>query len=216
MKTICIAADGSEGFKADDNLRWNLSRGTSRGGGGRIAIRLTDGDFSSFDVTKITATGWYSNHNVAGDFDKTPLASSAGTVYLQPSGVGEKCGTVYIRNTGTVESSNWTHSLTWLPAGTRGDAVSDFRYADLVLDGAAWVALSASFRAKSVALASNCAIDLNGETLVVERATLGGVKLSSGTYAAGNAAVADYLVDTAEGAGGKLVVTGGGFSIIVR
>jgi hypothetical protein len=92
--------------------------------------------------------------------------------------------------------------------------VSDFRYADLVLDGAAWVALSASFRAKSVALASNCAIDLNGETLVVERATLGGVKLSPGTYAAGNAAVVGFVVDSTTG--GSLVVTGGGLSIVVR
>ena len=48
----------------------------------------------------------------------------------------------------------------------------------------------------------------------VNTAKVNGVKLASGTYAAGNAAVADYLVDTATG--GALVVTGGGFSLIVR
>ena len=65
-------------------------------------------------------------------------------------------------------------------------------------------------------MGSDTVLDLNGMTLVVNTAKVNGVKLASGTYAAGNAAVANYLVDTAEGAGGSLVVTGGGFSIILR
>ncbi len=220
--TGTIAADGGEGFTADDNLRWNVGKGYARGGGGRIAIRLTDGDFAAFGTANILARGRYSNHNIAGDFDKTPLASSAGTVYLQAAGEAEKGGTVIVRNRGTAESSDWTHSLTWLPAGTLGDAASDFRQSKLVLDGAAWMALGASLRAKSIDVASGSALDLYGATLVVDRAKIGGVRLSPGTYAAGSTVVigegtlADYLVDTADGAGGSLVVSGGGFALIVR
>ena len=65
-------------------------------------------------------------------------------------------------------------------------------------------------------------LDLNGKTLVVNSAKVNGVKLASGTYTAestveiGEGTLANYLVDTAEGAGGALVVSGGGFRLIVR
>ena len=217
-----ISARGNQGRAADGNLQWDTRFGYSRGGGGRIAVRLTEGDFTSFGTSKITAMGWYSNHNIAGDFDKTPLASSAGTVYLQAAGEPEKGGTIIVRNHGTVESDSWAHTYTWLPAGTRGDAAADFRQSKLVLDGAAWMALGASLRATSIDVAAGSALDLYGATLVVDRAKIGGVRLSPGTYAAGSTVVigegtlADYLVDTADGAGGSLVVSGGGFALIVR
>ena len=69
---------------------------------------------------------------------------------------------------------------------------------------------------ESVSVNSSSVIDLCGKTLTVKSATLGGIKLSPGTYAASNAAVEGFVVDTADGAGGTLVVTGGGFMLIVR
>ena len=63
-------------------------------------------------------------------------------------------------------------------------------------------------------MAADTTLDLNGSTLVVDKATLGSTKLSPGTYAADNAAVAGFVVDSATG--GALVVTGGGFQLIVR
>ena len=57
-------------------------------------------------------------------------------------------------------------------------------------------------------------LDLNGKKLTVRSAKVNGVKLASGTYAAGDAAVAGFVVDSTSG--GTLVVTGGGLAIIVR
>ncbi len=71
-------------------------------------------------------------------------------------------------------------------------------------------------------MASDTVLDLNGKTLAVRSAMLGNVKLAPGTYAAGSTVaigegtLADYLVDTAEGAGGALVVSGGGFRLSLR
>ena len=71
-------------------------------------------------------------------------------------------------------------------------------------------------------MSSGSVLDLNGKKLVVNSAKVNGVKLASGTYTAESTVeivegtLANYLVDTAEGAGGSLVVTGGGFQLIVR
>ena len=66
----------------------------------------------------------------------------------------------------------------------------------------------------SLDMASGTVLDLNGKTLTVKSAKLGGAKLSLGTYAASNEAVAGFVADS--GAGGELVVGGGGFTLIVR
>ena len=78
------------------------------------------------------------------------------------------------------------------------------------------------FAMNSVEIDSTGQLDLFGHTLTVKSAKVNGVKLATGTYAAGSTvaigerSLADYLVDTADGAGGSLVVTGGGFSLRVR
>ena len=69
---------------------------------------------------------------------------------------------------------------------------------------------------KSLEMTSDTTLDLNGKKLTVKSAKVSGVKLAPGTYTAGDAAVAGFVVDTADGARGALVVTGGGLSIIVR
>ena len=78
------------------------------------------------------------------------------------------------------------------------------------------------FAMNSVEIDSTGQLDLFGHTLTVKSAKINGVKLSPGTYAAGSdvaigeGSLGDYLVDTAEGAGGELVVKGVSFMVIVR
>ena len=67
---------------------------------------------------------------------------------------------------------------------------------------------------KSLEMTSGTTLDLNGKKLTVKSAKLGSAKLAPGTYAAGDEAVAGFVVDPATG--GALVVNGGGLSIVVR
>ena len=91
---------------------------------------------------------------------------------------------------------------------------------NLAIAGAAKVQLTDTFKIAGLSIENDSLLDLNGKTLVVKSAKVNGVKLSPGTYAAGSTLeigegmLADYLVDTATG--GALVVTGGGFQLIVR
>ena len=74
----------------------------------------------------------------------------------------------------------------------------------------------------SVEIDSTGQLDLFGHTFTVKSAKINGVKLASGTYTAestaeiGEGTLANYLVDTADGAGGALVVNGEGLTILVR
>ena len=63
---------------------------------------------------------------------------------------------------------------------------------------------------------ANTKLDLNGKTLTVNKAVLGGVKLKAGVYAAPDAALQDFVSDSSEDASGRLSVTGGGLVIVVR
>jgi hypothetical protein len=76
------------------------------------------------------------------------------------------------------------------------------------------VKLFGDLRMAKLEMDAGTVLDLNGKTLVVNTAKVNGVKLASGTYAAGDEAVSGFVVDSATG--GKLVVTGGGLSIVVR
>ena len=49
-------------------------------------------------------------------------------------------------------------------------------------------------------------LDLNGKTLTVRSAKLGDTTVAAGTYAAGSAALGDFVTDSV--GGGSLVVTG--------
>lgn len=66
----------------------------------------------------------------------------------------------------------------------------------------------------SLEMASGTVLDLNGMTLTVKRAKLGDARLSPGKYTASNDAIAGFVTDFGEG--GTLVVSGCGFSMIVR
>jgi hypothetical protein len=86
--------------------------------------------------------------------------------------------------------------------------------ASLAIGAAARVKLFDGLKMKSLEMTSGTTLDLNGKTLTVKSAKLGSTKLAPGTYAAGNAAVAGFVVDSATG--GSLVVSGVGFQLIVR
>ena len=86
--------------------------------------------------------------------------------------------------------------------------------ASLAIGAAARVKLFDGLKMKSLEMTSDTTLDLNGKKLTVKSAKVSGVKLAPGTYTAGDAAVAGFVVDTATG--GSLVVNGGGLTILVR
>ena len=196
---------GTGTFKADSESGSNGS-----GGGGRIAVRLTNGEFATGAETNFYARG----ATVVKDNASTDKSSSAGTVYLQGKGDGEKGGTIYVRNDKNALNTN---AYTPIPAGvTKGgvapDAVEDFKMASLVVGDCARVKLFVNLKILELEMASGTAIDLNGKKFTVKSARLADGKLSPGTYTP--AKLPDYLVDSASG--GQLVVTGGGFHISLR
>ena len=204
-----ISASGTAG-----TIAWDEAY---NGAGGRIAVRVTGENVGTNGVwTKIYARGVATNQvNTANARNQN---CSAGTIYLQGKSDGEKGGTIYVRNQKNYDTSD---VATWIPAAARGDAAVDFANAKLVIADRGVVAIGAAkMKLAELTIESNSLLDLHGKTLVVKSAKVNGVKLASGTYAAGSTVeigegtLANYLVDTATG--GALVVSGGGLSIIVR
>ena len=200
--------EGDGRIEANGNSR-NYSNDDSgnSSGGGRIAVRLTGAGetFSDAWVSKINAKGYYTTKFAAD------RSSSAGSIYLQTGDQAEGAGMIIIRNTGNVENNV---AFTPIPSVKGGGEDDDFSKASLKTEAAARVKLFDNLRMVALDMASDTALDLNGKTLTVKSAKVNGVKLAPGTYTADNAAVAGFVVDSATG--GTLVVTGGGFSIIVR
>ena len=165
--------------------------------------------------TKFSAVGVSTNEVVANGAPASVARNqntSAGTIYLQGKSDGEKGGTIYVRNQKNYDTSN---VATWIPAASRGDSAADFANAKLVIADRGVVAIgAANMKLAALTIESNSRLDLHGETLRVKRATVGGVRLAPGTYAAGDEAVSGFVADSGEG--GKLVVTATGLSIIIR
>lgn len=200
--------EGAGRIEANGNSRNYGDNDTSNAsGGGRIAVRLTGAGETLSDawLAKINAKGFYSSSISVG------RCSSAGSIYLQMADQAEGAGTIVIRNTGNTANNV---AFTAIPSVKGGGETDDFRKASLKTEAAARVKLFDNLRMVALDMASDTALDLNGKTLVVNKATLDGVKLAPGTYAAGDAEVAGFVVDSATG--GTLVVTGGGLAIIVR
>ena len=181
--------------------------------GGRIAIRLTaaGATLGDFDGTVNCATMG------AGS------VGSCGSIYLETAADGDRRGTIIL------DDNNVT-CKTYTPicaTGYEADDVADFKKASLVIKQQAKGQVTAAdaegkFAMNSVEIDSTGQLDLFGHTLTVKSAKINGVKLAPGTYAAGSTvaigegSLGDYLVDTAEGADGKLVVKGVSFMVIVR
>ena len=193
---------------------------STQGGGGRIAIKLTasGADFSHFAVSNVFASG-----RTYGNTANEKTTSSAGTVYLQTAAEGDKCGTVYIAMSAGNRLANNTNTTEMASLGYGGDAIADYRKVKYIVRDYGRAAVNADMKAASIEIAdTNSSLDLEGHTLTVKSAKVGGVRLAPGTYKAGSTVaigertLGDYLVDTAEGAGGELIVKGGGFQLIVR
>ena len=181
--------------------------------GGRIAIRLT-------------AAG-----ATLGDFD--------GTVNCATMGAGSvgSCGSVYVETAAdgagkglVVFDDNNVTCTTYTPICANGftaDDVADFRKADLAVRRQAKAQVTVAdekgaFRMDDIAIDETGALDLFGHVFTVTSAKVAGVNVPPGTYAAGstfpvgNGTLGDYLVDTADGAGGTLVVRGAATVFILR
>jgi len=204
----CKATSATTAFVNMDYMLKN--RGVkSASAGGRIAVRLTGSgaSFSNHWIENILATGAL---NTSGGTVFSNGCASAGTVYLQTVADGEGGGTVYVRN----GDQTTNPAVTPIPSTRWGGERDDLTKASLAIGAAARVKLFDGLKMKSLEMTSGTTLDLNGKALTVKSAKLGGTKLSIGTYAAGDEAVAGYVTDSGEG--GELVVTGGGFYLFVR
>lgn len=197
-------------FAANGNCR-NITTCTP---GGRIAVKLTEGTFSDYWVANITAKGASRRSN--GNVPAQVTMSSAGTVYL---GSPEKDGVIYVRNDGYADN---TLPVTPIPAATNlyasTDAVSDFARASLHVGDCGRVLLTESLKMRNATVESESLIDLYGRTLTLETLSLGGTKISAGTYTAAQLANLGFaeVADSSDGATGALVVRGNATVLILK
>ncbi|MBQ6136353.1 MAG: hypothetical protein IJI73_03175 [Kiritimatiellae bacterium] len=198
--------EGAGRIEANGNSR-NYSDDDSgnSSGGGRVAVRLTGAGetFSDAWVSKINAKGYYTSKYSAS------RSSSAGSVYLQTADQAEGAGTIVVRNTGNAANNV---AFTAIPSVKGGGEEDNFRKASLSVEAAARVKLFSDLRMATIDMASGTVLDLNGRTLSVKSAKLGAARLEPGAYTADK--LGDYVVDS--GAGGALVVSGGGFAMRFR
>ena len=119
----------------------------------------------------------------------------------------------YVLNGGVNAASN--PATTRYPGNGEGcDTPDALKRTSLVIGGAAHVELTDSARAVNLSIETGSTIDLAGNTLTVRLATLGGAKLPSGTYTAGDSAIDGFVTDSGEG--GSLIVAGGATVFIVN
>ena len=178
--------------------------GNSNGGGGRIAIHLTNPDatFGAF-TGRISASGRYAGDSAASH------SSSAGTVYLKTGSESEKAGTVVIKN--RKDNAQYygvfnTNTTEIVSLGYGGDSVADYKNVKLEVRDYGFAAVNTDVGAKSLTLATaDARLDLEGHTLTVKSAKLMDKVLAAGTYAAGDAALGDFVTDSV--GGGSLIVT---------
>ena len=200
--------EGAGRIEANGNSRNYTKDASGYGsGGGRIAVRLTGAGEMISDawLAKINAKGFYSSNMTA------EYSSSAGSIYLQNAAQAEGTGTIIIRNTGDTANNV---AFTAIPSTKGGGENDNFKKASLSIEAAARVKLFADLRMASVDMASGTVLDLNGRTLVVNKAMVGSVKLLPRTYTKDSEETTGFLVDSGEG--GMLVISGGGFNLLIR
>lgn len=179
------------------------------GPGGRVAVKLTD-------PAAVFSDYWKSAISAKGADSKTPgMGASAGTIYLQDGSQSDGAGAIIVRNTGSTAIT----APTPIPSATWGnETATELKGASLSVEKAAIVRIEENLRLReaTVAADSNGKIDLNGKTLTVSSLTLGGVKVASGSYKIGDAALGEFVQDSSESGDGALIVSSGGFRIIIR
>ncbi len=177
--------------------------------GGRIAIRLTGAGATLEDF--------------AGTVNCSTMGSgsigSCGSIYVQNAGVAEGRGTVVL------DDNNVT-CTTYTPicaTGYQADDVAVFKYANLVVRNEAKAQVTAAdangaFKMNDIELDETGELDLFGHTFVVATAKVAGTKVPTGTHTAAQLQALGFtgIVDTADGAGGTLVVSGKGTVVFLR
>ncbi len=185
------------------------------GAGGRIAIKLTGPNETVPETIDVNAQGSY---GYAFNAAATKLGS-AGTIYVETAANVEKGGTVTISNWRDRAIAAFT-SATVIPttpiaAYANGDPAESFKKTSLVVTNNAIAEVSAEYiKINGLEVSAGSGIELMGGTLAVNTAKLGDAKLQPGTYFAGDAALGDFVTDSA--GGGTLMVRGTGLSLIVR
>lgn len=188
-----------------------ITAGAVRNGqpGGRIAIRLTDAGatLDDFDGTIDCATMG------AGSI------GSCGSIYIETAADGDGRGTIVLDDNG-VTCTTYTPICA---TGYAADDVADFRHASLVVRNEAKAQVSVAdangvFRMDGLEIGETGELDLYGKAFIVTSASVGGTNVKPGTYTAEQLASLGFsqVVDTADGAGGTLVVHGRGTVFIVK
>ena len=194
--------------------------GNSNGGGGRIAIHLTNPD-ATFDAFtgRISASGRYAGDSAASH------SSSAGTIYLQTANESEKAGTIIVKN--RKDNSQYygvfnTNTTELVSLGYGGDDVEDYKKVKVEVCDYGRAAVNADVRLAQMTIATADAfVDLEGHTLTVNTFLYPDadgklVKLQPGTYTLAQleALGIDRVYDSV--GGGSLVVKGTGLMLLVR
>ena len=141
----------------------NRTSGGDAGCGGRVAVYLTEAtDFADFlgSGGKIQAYGGV-NNNVAG---ANPL-SPCGTVYLQPNGVENGGGTVYIYNNGGAMTTGGVD----LPVlNSCDDDVKSYKTVTFDVAEGGTLFLTGDVTVKELELGAKSRLNLNGHTLTIK------------------------------------------------
>jgi hypothetical protein len=133
------------------------------GGGGRIAVRLTN-QATLGGVTVLAPGGMGGSGNPAGANTK---AGGAGTVYIEKMGDAAGAGTLIFDNTGSTTNVSTYTELP--PVNTTTD---DLSRVTMILTNGAWVKLRANVGASALSLAAGTRLDLNGYTGTVAVLTI--------------------------------------------
>ncbi len=175
------------------------SQGWYSGGGGRIAIRLTEpgATFEAFGESKIRA--YSDSANVTATLPER--MGSAGTIYLQTLEDGEGGGRIVIRSENKPANNLAVTPLPSMEMGGENDVYDNVR---LELSSRARVQLWAPLRMKRLSMEADTLLDLHSQRLRVQRAFMNGAELALGDYSAKN--LPAYLADSI--GGGILSVTG--------
>ena len=177
--------------------------------GGRIAIHLTGAGATLGDFEGTINCATMGNGGIG----------SCGSIYVQTAADGEGRGTI-------IFDDNNVTCTTYTPicaTGYEADDVVDFKRANLIVRNQAKAQVSVAdangiFKMGGVEIDETGGLDLFGKTFVVRSARIAGSTVPPGTYTAAQLEEMGLaeVVDTADGAGGSLVVSGGGFSVVVR